>query len=194
MAQAIRERITAAEYVLMPETNLPMELIDGEVIQMPSPFTVHQDISLRLLNAIQKVMPGGKIYYFPLDVNLDEYNIVQPDIFWVSGPQSLCKPGEDGWWHGAPDLVVEILSQGTGLRDRREKFQLYEKHGSREYWLAEPGQGYVEVWILTDGRFRRLGVFGATDTFESPTLGGAKIELKGIFDKPEEANESPGSS
>jgi len=178
MAQAIRERITAAEYAQMPETNLPVELIDGEIIEMPSPKTEHQQISGNLYSLIKTLIPGGSVFYSPLDVHLDEYNVVQPDIFWVSGQESLCKLGKDGYWHGAPDLVVEILSEGTGLRDRREKFRLYEKHGSKEYWLVEPGQKYLEVWALADGQFKRLGVFGADDTFESPALGGAKVELK----------------
>jgi len=182
MAQAIRERITATQYAQLPETNLPVELIDGEIIEMPSPFTVHQAMSRQLFLLLHQLTGGkGDLLFAPMDVHLDEFNVVQPDIFWVSGPESRCKQGDDGYWHGAPDLVVEILSAGTGLRDRREKFRLYEKHGSREYWLAEPGQSYLEVWSLADGQFKRLGVFGPDDAFESLALGGAKVELKGVF-------------
>jgi len=100
----------------------------------------------------------------------------------VSGPDSKCKLGDDNTWHGAPDLVVEIHSEGTGLRDRREKFQLYEKHGTREYWLVNPGDRYVEVFQLVRGKFKRVGLFGPDEIFESPLLGGKAVDLNAIFD------------
>ncbi len=183
MAQTVQARITAAQYAHMPETNMPTELIDGEVIEMPSPKTDHQRISRRLFNLVQKLANGGELFYAPMDVYLDDLNVVQPDLFWVSGSGSLCQLGDDGYWHGAPDLVIEILSEGTGLRDRREKFVLYEAHGSREYWLVEPGPKFVEVWTRAGRHFKRRGVFGAQETFESPVLGGVKVELKNLFEK-----------
>ena len=115
-------------------------------------------------------------------VHLDKYNIVQPDVFWVSGKDSKSKLGDDGYWHGAPDLVVEIISEGTGRRDRHEKFTLYEKHGSREYWLVDPVTKLVEVWVLTKGKLVRQGVYSDEETFKSPVLGGAAIALKDVFE------------
>jgi Uma2 family endonuclease len=184
MAEAVRTKITAAEYARLPETNLPTELIDGEIISMPSPKMLHQEVLGNLYFMLRGMVKDGQLFVAPLDVHLDEYNIVQPDIFWVSGPGSRCKLGDDNYWHGAPDLVIEIFSPGTGPRDRREKFQLYEKHGTREYWLVDPGERYVEVWQLVRSQFKRVGVFGADEAFESPLLGGKKVELKAVFESP----------
>lgn len=184
MAQAVQTRVTAAEFAKLPETNLPTELIDGEIITMPSPKTPHQRSLGDLYRFLHQIVEGGELFVAPLDVYLDDFNVVQPDIFWVSGPDSRCKLGEDGYWHGAPDLVVEILSESPSLRDRREKFLLYQKHGTREYWIFDPGPRHVEVWRLVRGQFKQLGLFGAGEQFESPLLGGKQVDLGIIFEKP----------
>lgn len=186
MAEAIQERVrtrmTAAEYLQLPESNLPMELINGEIITMPAPKNKHQGISLNAVQLLLRVAPaGGTIRYSPCDVRLDARNVVQPDVFWVSGPESKARLGKDDIWEGAPDLVIEILWAGTSRRDRRDKFRLYQKHGVREYWLVDPDGEYVEVYALVKGKFQRQGVYGPEDTFESAVPGGAKIEVKGIF-------------
>lgn len=179
MAEAIRTRITAAEYALRSETNRPTELIDGEIIELPMPKDPHQRFILQAVQVLLKLIAGGTLRFAPLDVYLDDFNMVQPDIFWVSGPESLCKLGDDDFWHGAPDLVIEVLSPSTALRDRREKFQLYQKHGVREYWLADPTAQFVEVWEFPDHK----GIFGMNDSFESAILGGKKVEIKALFVK-----------
>jgi len=177
MAQAIQTRITAAEYVLLPETTSPQELIDGEIIELPTPKDDHQKLLGLIYQLLVKLIPGGELRFAPMDVHLDNLNVVQPDIFWVSGPESLCKLGEDGWWHGAPDLVIEVLSPSTALRDKREKFQLYQKHGVREYWMVDPSAKYVEVWEFPNQK----GIFSAEESFESTVLGGKKVDMVELF-------------
>jgi Uma2 family endonuclease len=181
MAELTQIRMRAEEFLALPETNLPTELIDGAVIMSPTPKDLHQGISLRLLQVLLQHIAGGTLRYAPADVHLDDLNVVQPDLFWVSGPESRCTLGKDGYWHGAPDLVIEILSPGTARRDRREKFSLYEQHGVREYWLVDPDAQYVEVWGRVGEGFERLGVFGPEESFESAVLGGKRLELKGVF-------------
>src|SRR5574337_148219 len=144
MAQPVHTRLTAAEFARLPESNLPTELINGELIEMNAPKDIHQKVAGQLVLLLAQAAPGGELRFSPSDVYLDDLNVVQPDLFWVSGPRSPCKLGEDGYWHGAPDLVIEIFSEGTVLRDRREKFLLYQKFGSREYWMVDPSGSYIE--------------------------------------------------
>lgn len=125
---------------------------------------------------------------------LDEYNTIQPDIFWVSGPDSLCKLGEEDWWHGAPDLVIEVLTKGISYRDRGEKLTLYDKHGTREYWMVDPAEQFVEVWRRAGKKFERLGLYLANESFESAVLGGAKIDLAAVFAAEQTSTSSPGAS
>jgi Uma2 family endonuclease len=121
---------------------------------------------------------SGKIYVAPVDVYLDDANVVQPDVLWVA-PGSACVPFEGKYLRGAPDLVVEVLSPGTARRDKKAKFDLYEKHGVREYWLIDSGAKLLEAWQLKDSRFIRLDVFGPGDQFDSPLLG--PIDVSAIF-------------
>src|SRR5690349_22599189 len=100
MAEAVGTKVTAEEFAKLPETNLPTELIDGEIIRMPSPKSIHQRIVREVFQLISRLVDGGEVFFAPLDVYLDEYNVVQPDIFWVSGPASKCKLGDDDYWHG----------------------------------------------------------------------------------------------
>jgi Uma2 family endonuclease len=178
MAEATRTRITAAEYGLLPETTRPRELIDGEIIEPPMPKDVHQKLLGLIYRLLLNLIPGGELRFAPVDVYLDDFNVVQPDIFWVSGPESRCKLGDDDYWHGAPDLVIEVLSPSTALRDRREKFQLYQKHGAREYWMVDPVALFVEVWEFPN----RKGIFSKDESFECAALSGKQIVVKAMFE------------
>jgi Uma2 family endonuclease len=178
MAIAERKRVTAEEYFKLPETMRPTELIDGEIIVSPPPLTDHQFTLQSIYDLIKALGVGGKILWSPAGVYLDDENIPEPDLLWVA-------PGRESiilrkYVQGAPDLVVEVLSSGTAKRDRTKKFQLYEKYGVREYWLADAEAEYLEVWSLVDGKYQRLGVFGAGDTFESPVLG-KTVDVTAIF-------------
>jgi Uma2 family endonuclease len=185
MAQVITEKMTAAEFFQMPEETAFVELIDGEITMSPSPITSHQEIVGRIYLMLQSMIRegriGGRVLLSPLDVHLDEYNVVEPDVFWVSGEGSLCQPSEDGYWHGAPDLAVEVISAGSVSRDRVKKLRLYEKHGVREYWIADPAGEYMEVWQRQAERLAHVGTFTAEESFTSTALGDQAITLQSIW-------------
>jgi Uma2 family endonuclease len=75
---------------------------------------------------------------------------------------------------------VEVLSPSTARPDRTSKFQLYERLGVREYWLADPAGKYLEVFTLTENGYNRLGAFGPEDTFTSPVLA-RDVSLTTVF-------------
>jgi Uma2 family endonuclease len=158
-----------------------LELIDGELVTpieiMPYPHDRAVENAAKL---VEQLAPGGTVVIAPMDVYLFGQDSVQPDVFWVSADNPRCTLGDDGYWYGAPDLVVEVLSPSTAGRDRGAKFELYERAGVREYWLLDPEGEYLEAYTLADGAFRRLGVFGTDKTFESPLLG-QKIEIGVLF-------------
>lgn len=182
MAELIttKQRMTTAEFRLLPESNLPMELINGELIVSPSPKSPHQESHSKLSFTIQLVMPGGKLLPAPMDLYFDDENAVQPDLFWVA-PESRCKLREDGYWYGPPELIVEIFSPGSVKYDKIDKFNLYEKYGVQEYWMVDPVGKYIEVWELVDGKYLRQGVFAAEHTFISKVLGDKTIQVGAIF-------------
>lgn len=180
MAEMVRTRMTAQEFFQLPESNLPTELIDGELIEMPAPVDKHQQVSLNSTLFLGPIIPGGILRYAPTDVYLDEVNVFQPDLFWVSTDNIKCRL-QDGRWYGAPDLVIEIFSPSTTRRDKKTKFETYEKYGVREYWMIDPLAEYIEVWVLRDSQFDKLGVFVPGETFNSPVLADKTVNVSAIF-------------
>ena len=171
-------RLTLAEFEALPESILPTELIDGELVMSPAPIALHQMVSGEIHFLLRSAVASGRVLYAPMDVFLDERNVVQPDLFWVS-PEHVDRLTERGL-HGAPDLAVEILSPGSVRRDRVTKHALYERFGVREYWLADPANRTLEAFTLHDGRFQPLGIFEQGDAFTSPLLG-LTIDLSALF-------------
>lgn len=173
--------ITAEEFSKLPETNQYVELINGEIITEMPPIDEHQAVIVNLLVLLSRLIPDGLLRIAPLSVYLDEHNAPEPDLFWVSASNIRCKLGKDHQWHGAPDFIVEVLSPSTSLRDRRDKFLLYQKHGVREYWLVEPLAHTVEVWTMDKGQFVRQGLYGRAESFASAVIGGQIIDLETLF-------------
>jgi Uma2 family endonuclease len=172
MVDSIRTQMTSAEYWSLPETNQIEELIDGELVMTPPPLDAHQKSSIKTLAVCIQVITTGELRHAPTGIHFEDGYDFEPDIFWVAPENDHCVLAPDGrYWHGAPDLIIEILSPSTAYRDRGIKFETYEKHGVREYWLVDPEAAFAEIYRLDDGRFVRLGVFRAGQTFTSPVLG-----------------------
>lgn len=179
-------RLSLEDYLALPETMIPMELIDGVVVyphwneenMSPIPRPTHQLIVLETAILLHRLIPNGQVVIAPMDVVIGE-KTVQPDVFWVSADGD-CKV-TDTHFTGAPDLVVEVLSPGNVAHDRVTKFNLYEAEGVREYWIVDPDEDYVEAFSREVGRFKRLGAYRPDQTFDSPVLDKA-IPVKAIFD------------
>jgi Uma2 family endonuclease len=179
MADIVKTHMTAAEFLALPETNQPTQLIDGEIIVSPSPVPVHQRVVLKSARVLESLIPDGEVFVSPIDVYLDESNVVQPDILWIAAG-GKCVVGEK-YLSGPPDLIVEVLSPSTAREDRTVKFLLYEKFGVREYWMVDPAK-LIEVWVLDGGRFVRQGIYKIDEMFNSPVLSGKIVVVKTIFD------------
>ncbi len=181
MVDATKTRMTAKEFMELPESNLPIELIDGELIVSPAPKDPHQAALGQIYGYLVRVNVGGQLRLAPLDVHFDDENVTQPDLFWVSGTESLCKLGDDGYWYGAPDLVIEVLSPGTQGKDRGKKFNLYERYGVREYWLVDVVAKFIEVHRLENQKFIRVGVFELKEKFISAVLNNLEIDVEALL-------------
>ncbi len=181
MSDMIKTKTTFAEYASLPESNQIIELIDGEVILNP-PLDAHQDVLGNIYLFLRQRVQGGVLRMAPTGVYFDDANSFEPDIFWVSTDNDHCFLGADHrFWHGAPDLIVEVLSVSTTSKDRGIKFDVYEQSGVAEYWLVDPLAQYVEVYKLHNGTFNRIGLFEADQAFASHVLGGAQVEVSQFF-------------
>lgn len=173
-----KTRIGAHDFLELPETNTPTELIDGEVIVSPTPVPEHQRLVIRLLDLVRDLVPDGEVFVAPLSVYLDDDNVPEPDVMWVA-ENSRCKV-TDRWLEGPPDLIVEVLSPGTARADKTVKYLLYERHGVREYWLVDGAKRTIEAWTLREAHFALIGTFGIDEPFESPLLN-AVVDLRALF-------------
>jgi len=84
---------------------------------------------------------------------------------------------------GAPDLVVEVLSEGTRRYDLVRKRALYERAGVQEYWVVDPGIDEVRVFRAEAGRYAPAAVLAAEtgDALSSPLLPGLTLPLAELF-------------
>lgn len=163
-------RMTIAEYQQLPESTLHQELINGALFVAPAPKEDHQAASTELIYFIRSIVgKRGKVRHQPTDVYINPSTVLQPDVFWADDG-GLCVLGDDGYWHGAPELVIEIVSPGTEARDRGVKYDLYEQAGVYEYWLVNPSERFLEVYVRRADRLQRQGVYRADDRFNSPIL------------------------
>ena len=179
-----RVRLTVQDYLDIPEEDENRyELIDGELYMAPGPSWEHQSNSHNLTMLLSNFVSAGNmgvIRYSPLDVYLSDEDVFQPDIVFISNDRlGIIRP--DGL-HGAPDLVIEILSPGTERRDLTIKREQYEKFDVSEYWLANPVAKTISVLRFRDGAFEHIGVFTEGMTLETPLLPGLQVDLSAVFD------------
>lgn len=179
LARKIKQKFTYKDYLTWDDGKR-WEIIDGEVYNMtPAPTVFHQDVVTKLAHSLINQLEGKRCIPFvsPIDVVLSEENVVQPDVIVVCDKKKILA----SHIHGAPDLVIEILSPSTNLKDRREKKDIYEKFGVKEYLLIDPEEKYAERYILQKSRFGVSEIFGPKDTISIRCLKGVKISLKNIL-------------
>ncbi|MBI4487295.1 MAG: Uma2 family endonuclease [Acidobacteria bacterium] len=156
--------MTTDEYLSTAETTERSELRFGLAVREPAaPYFTHQQLVLRvarLLSAHVEPRGLGEVAIAPVDVILDRERalVVQPDVLFVSsGRLSIIR--EQVW--GAPDLVVEVLSQRTREHDRGEKLGWYRQYGVRECWLVDVYADGVTVVDFTGPFPEERGAHGS---------------------------------
>jgi Uma2 family endonuclease len=180
-----RMKLTYDDYLLFPDDGKRHELIDGEHYVTPTPILRHQAIAGRLhllIASYLKAQPIGRVFFAPLDVILSRFDVVEPDLLYVS--RDRCADLLKDWVRGAPDLVVEIGSPSTRRRDETIKRTLYEREGVIEYWIVDPEIDVVRVYRRSGDRFERPVELShaAGDVLTTALLPGLELPLGEIFD------------
>lgn len=128
------------------------ELIDGKIFMMsPRPRVEHATVCTNIASEFRSYLKGKTCRAFcdGVDVFLDENNRFVPDTMIVCNPDIIKHDGI----HGAPDLVVEVLSKTTAKNDRSKKKYTYAKYGVKEYWIVDVWSKSVEVYYNQDNWF-----------------------------------------
>jgi len=180
-----RVKLTYEDFLLFPDDGKRHELIDGEHYVTASPNLRHQQVSGRLHLAIGhwlETHPIGQVYYAPLDIVFTDFDVVEPDLLYMSNERAA-SIGTPEHLKGAPELLVEIGSPSTRKRDETIKRRLYERSGVSEYWVVDPELDIVRVFRRRDGAFGRPVELSAEagDVLTTPLLPGLEIPLARLF-------------
>jgi Uma2 family endonuclease len=171
------------EMLFDDDDNYYYEIINGEMIQKSAPTPLHQRISRKLLVILDRFIAEkklGEIFQSPIDVFLDEYNKPQPDLVFVSNEKKSIITN-DGII-GIPDVIVEIISPTSVIRDRIEKKNLYERMGVKEFWLVDPQYAAIEIYTLQNNRYELYSAATILEGELKPALfDGLTINLAEIF-------------
>ena len=194
----VPKRYQVRDYMQWPD-ELRCELINGEIFDMtPAPSLDHQravgSLYVVLRDAIAHRTRSQKtieceVFMAPVDVVLSEDTVVQPDLVVVCDPEKLAS-GKSVY--GAPDMVVEVLSPGTALKDKREKLRLYAYSGVREYLIIDIHEQYAEHYCSKSNRhFGTPTILGADDRLLLLGIAESTPSLHDILGWPLKASPSP---
>lgn len=158
------------------------EVHEGELVMAPSPAFEHQDLLSDLLSIFKQAVDGkrlGKMIVAPFDVILDERNIVQPDLVFVSERNRTIIRSEGIF--GSPDLVVEILSPSSIVRDRYTKRSLYGKFRIPEYWIVDWKNSAIEVLSLSDAGYELFSSAAGSGKAASKAIPGLMVDVAEVM-------------
>jgi len=179
-------RFTYDDYQTLPEDSLKRyELLDGDILVSPAPTVLHQWVAANLEFILQSHVRRhhlGVVLASPIDVVFGEGNVrevVQPDILFISNERRRIISDKE--IQGAPDLLIEVLSESTAERDRGYKKTLYGRYGVCEYWLADPQARTINVYAIRGEDLVLTGTFRNGDTMRTVLLPGLVIELDAVF-------------
>jgi Uma2 family endonuclease len=172
-------RWTYEEFARLPESGTTRyEVIAGELVMTPGPWIRHQRIAGELharLFSFVKSNRLGEVFFAPLDVLFGEGDYLEPDLFFVRADHS--KMIKKRWVDGPPDLVIEILSPSTAVRDRGLKLERYRHFGVAEYWVVDPDARAIEVWHFARGATAPVPLGVAATLHWQPVEGGPILDV-----------------
>ncbi len=166
-----------------------LELIKGYIFKMsPAPAEFHQRVSAIVSNELYNYFKGKpcKVYSAPFDVRLvrksatdkEIITVVQPDICVICDLSKIDKKG----CLGAPDIVVEILSPGNNKTELKNKYEVYEEAGVKEYWIIEPqGKIFIRYFLNEKEQFEPTRLLTVGDEVTTSLFPGFTLNLDEVF-------------
>ena len=182
----LEQKYSYADYLTWNE-NERWEILDGVPRMQATPSRVHQKVLMELSTQIHNYLKGKtcEVYPAPFSVRLDLEkndkdikNVVEPDITIICDSSKLDKRG----CKGSPEMIIEILSPSTAKLDKIIKLNKYEQAGVKEYWIVEPDQRLVNVFLLEpNGKYGRVGIYSDEDKVKISIFSDLEIDLSEVF-------------
>ncbi len=183
-AQALKKarKLTYEDFMKIPYDGKQYELYKGDLFMVPAPSIRHQDIVVKLdrnLGVFVEKNNLGKLFVAPCDVVFSDNEIVKPDIIYISNKNlSIIKELNI---QGVPDFLIEIISPTTSYNDKKIKKQIYEKYGVEEYWIIDPVNETLEVFVLEKGKYKLDDIYSKNDKVKVKSIEGLEVDLKRVF-------------
>lgn len=184
MTTGTATKLTYEDYLLISEDGRRHEIIDGEHFVNPSPNTRHQTVVMNIVRALDGfVHPRriGKVFGAPYDVVLSDVDIVEPDVLYISNARMHLITKAN--LRGAPDLVVEVLSESNRRNDEILKKKRYELFGVAEYWIADPELESVKIYRRSGDLFAPAEIISTETggTITTALLPGFELPIGDVF-------------
>ncbi|RYE28243.1 MAG: Uma2 family endonuclease [Sphingobacteriaceae bacterium] len=165
-----------------------VELINGKVFMLPTPYTLHQQVSGNLLFALANhcYKKPIKVFTAPFDIRLsknlkedeDIKTVVQPDISVICDRTKIDERG----CIGVPNIMIEILSPGSNKKELHNKYDIYEECGVQEYWIISPDYcTFFRYTLEESGKYNPSKLFTFGDEVTTPILPGFVLKLEDVF-------------
>ncbi len=174
--------MTADDYLAMPDDGRRYELLDGVLEEMTAPNIKHQRVIGRLhvlmVHALQDT-GIGEVLLAPFDVILGVRSVLQPDLHFVRGENAGVLTPRNA--RGAPDIVVEVLSQSTRRKDVVRKARIYADAGVPWYWVVDPDVDRIEFLRRRDAGYELVVRAERPEIAEPPAYPSLRIPLDDLF-------------
>jgi Uma2 family endonuclease len=186
-SRAGRKRMTYEEFLAAPEVQEKhAEWVDGEVIEMTPASAKHQRLArfvTRLFEAHLELFPSGELFYPPFQMKTGPgLPGREPDLLFIREDQR--HRIKENYLDGPADLVVEIISDDSRIRDKREKMREYESGGVLEYWTLDSNRQTADFYILDEnGRYSKMSV-DANGFYKSAALPNLWLNTSWFWEEP----------
>lgn len=161
------------------------EYIDGEIYLLASPKTIHQKVLGNLYGIFYNWFNGKKCrpMLAPYDITLkrsqENINVVQPDLMIICDLEENLN--EKDYYMGVPTLMVEIISESTRSKDFVKKSDLYMSTGVKEYWIINPLNREVTVFLFENNDVIKNATYKGQESIVSYTFEGLEVGLENIY-------------
>ena len=173
-----------SDFLALDEDDL-RELIDGELVEVEVPTASHEWVVSRLIVALSVWTDahGGIVFGSGYKIRVRDDRGVMPDVqLFRAGHEGII--GDQGLEHGAPDLVVEVVSPSSRRYDRVVKLGWYASVGVAEYWLIDPEDRTLERLVLEGGVYQIATALEGSAVFAPGSFPGLEVQLASLWSLP----------
>ncbi len=139
--------MTGLEFDALPyEEGRRWELVNGELVEMPSATLRHQEIVSRILIALREHLAEQKALVVPdVEFALSADDRVRPDVCVILGDNADRVDVDRIPISGAPDIAIEVISPSERASESHAKVRNYLRKGTSEVWQIFPLQASAEI-------------------------------------------------